>query len=860
MLGETKQRRRRRSCHFDDRHRSTHEEVDEDKARVNGVSGRIHQNDPRHDSTSTSTSSSSSTCCIGVHHNISQKKRRFTRISTRKNVAPPYQRIIAAFVLGTTLLLFSSNVTIHSFDVSSPTRLLYRIHHHQHPSSKRITTTATFPSTMYDYYYYTTRNDARSSPSSSSSVICHMTAVQKLEPLTHTSDDRRSRAISAMNRAKVEHALLGTGSSDTTTTGTSTAAVSTMFSSSSSSVPFKNHMVDPNNNHRNIRKGRPESVLGAMTSQTMARFLHHQSTMKATAMMQPQSQNVLSDLEVRMIAPYMMDVPTTPSTTTTTTTLSSPSSFTSMTPPAVSLGANEARPPNVKGIQATIIPPVPNDGGLPTAYTSRISPPQRGRKGVFQNLPKTKHPELPSGPLFRDVNTTPKKNNNNNNGNEYSTFRTPLTSKSKSITNGMDIKQYYRTELLTSDEEYALGMKIQFMDKCEQVHEGLASALHRLPTIVEWAAACGFTDVELDFCPTEADEQLRPVGSDAMFDDIDPNLFVGNGLAHQTGPGSGRGRAKRVPPLGIKEYYDDSEYRRQLKLYLKHRTKDKSIPRPRKSELVRPINRGTPTDFIEMLMTAHEAKQRMVQSNMRLVISIARKYYNAGVTLQDLVQEGSLGLSRAAEKFEPKKGFKFSTYASWWIQQAVFRSIAYHSRTIRLPVHVHNLLNRVRKVRQTLHGELGRAPTNEEIAAQLGMTRQKFNKMLHLTKQSISLEAPKYLSNPKDLGHESDDLLGETISKSSILEDEATPQKAVDHGLFHDDLKNIMKILDDDEHRVICARYGLHDGLTRTVTTVAAQMKQSKAWVRSQECRALRKLRRPWYEKKLKEHQDALAC
>ena len=106
--------------------------------------------------------------------------------------------------------------------------------------------------------------------------------------------------------------------------------------------------------------------------------------------------------------------------------------------------------------------------------------------------------------------------------------------------------------------------------------------------------------------------------------------------------------------------------------------------------------------------------------------------------------------------------------------------------------------------------------------------------MLHLTKQSISLEAPKYLSNPKDLGHESDDLLVDTISKSSIMEDEATPQKAVDHGLFHDDLKNIMKILDDDEHKVICARYGLHDGLTRTVTTVSCVTQITSTLVRKE--------------------------
>lgn len=194
-----------------------------------------------------------------------------------------------------------------------------------------------------------------------------------------------------------------------------------------------------------------------------------------------------------------------------------------------------------------------------------------------------------------------------------------------------------------------------------------------------------------------------------------------------------------------------------------------------------------------------------------------------------------------------------------WIQQAVFRSIAYHSRTIRLPVHVHNLLNRVRKVRRTLERGLGRPPTNEEMAEELDMTLAKYNKMLRLTKRSISLEVPKYQSNPKDLGHESEDLLGDTISAGADMLDESTPEKRVDRGLFHDDLKEMLTILEEDERKVICARYGLADGLTRTVTAVASQMKQSKAWVRSQECRALRKLRRPWYEKKLKEHQNALS-
>lgn len=197
-------------------------------------------------------------------------------------------------------------------------------------------------------------------------------------------------------------------------------------------------------------------------------------------------------------------------------------------------------------------------------------------------------------------------------------------------------------------------------------------------------------------------------------------------------------------------------------------------------------------------------------------------------------------------------------YVSRWIQQAVFRSLAYHSRTIRLPVHIHNLLNRVRKVRATLERGLGRVPTNEEMANALGMNVSKYNKMLRLTRKSISLDLPKYQSNPKDLGHESEDLIVDSISTVNFG-GEMTAEKHVDRSLFHEDLHEILEILDPNEREVIRYRYGLADGLTRTVTTVAAEMKQSKAWVRSHECKALRKLRRPWYEKKLREHQEALS-
>ena len=214
-----------------------------------------------------------------------------------------------------------------------------------------------------------------------------------------------------------------------------------------------------------------------------------------------------------------------------------------------------------------------------------------------------------------------------------------------------NLQKYYRTTLLTQEEEYRLGMKIQFLIQCEAVHEGLYNQFGRLPSVEEWANACGFTETENTEVDRELERQIRPIQSEAWEEDTDPNMFVGNGLVNDSGPGRGRGRAKKAPPTFLKDYYDDSDI------------KFSDVKVKKKDQM--PMNRGTPSDFVEIMLTSKEAKQKMVQCNMRLVVSISKRYKHVGVNVADLVQEGSIGLTRAAEKFDPKKGFKFSTYASW---------------------------------------------------------------------------------------------------------------------------------------------------------------------------------------------------
>ena len=273
-----------------------------------------------------------------------------------------------------------------------------------------------------------------------------------------------------------------------------------------------------------------------------------------------------------------------------------------------------------------------------------------------------------------------------------------------------------------------------------------------------------------------------------------------------------------------------------VRMYLREIGRIKLLTADEEIDLARKIVAGGNSGAI--------AKRKLVQANLRLVVSIAKKYVGRGMLFLDLIQEGNLGLIRAAEKFDHERGYKFSTYATWWIRQAITRAIADQARTIRIPVHMVETINKLKKVTRKLAQELARKPSEEELSQEMGISINKLREIIKVAQEPLSLETP--------IGKEEDSRLGDFIEDK----DADAPVKTVAHELLREDLAEVLGSLSARERDVLRLRFGIDDGKQRTLEEVGQLFGVTRERIRQIEAKALRKLRHPNRSKRLKEYVE----
>ena len=270
-----------------------------------------------------------------------------------------------------------------------------------------------------------------------------------------------------------------------------------------------------------------------------------------------------------------------------------------------------------------------------------------------------------------------------------------------------------------------------------------------------------------------------------------------------------------------------------VRMYLKEIGKVSLLTADEEIELAKRMEQGD-----------EEAKKRLAEANLRLVVSIAKRYVGRGMLFLDLIQEGNLGLIKAVEKFDYRKGYKFSTYATWWIRQAITRAIADQARTIRIPVHMVETINKLIRVSRQLLQELGREPTPEEIAEEMKMPVDRVREILKISQEPVSLETP--------IGEEEDSHLGDFIQDDNV----PVPAEAAAQTLLKEQLDEVLDTLTEREQKVLRLRFGMNDGRARTLEEVGKEFNVTRERIRQIEAKALRKLRHPSRSRKLKDYLD----